>query len=96
MLEEVIKITGTIGAKEKIQGYISDKEELSATVTIPDTIGERHYEGVYELTPSFDDQTLETKGLVMDDDVTVDAIQVSRTSNPFGGTTVYIGGLING
>ena len=51
------------------------------------------YTGEYTVTPTFADQTLETQGLYMLDDVTVEAIEVSRTTNPSGGTTVYIGGI---
>lgn len=49
------------------------------------------YEGPYEVTPEFSAQTLPTKGKSMRDDVTVHAIPVSRTTNPQGGKTVYIG-----
>lgn len=54
------------------------------------------YEGEYDVVPDWDIQTLATKWTIMHDDVTVEAIPVSRTSNPSGGTTVYIGGTING
>lgn len=52
------------------------------------------YEGRYIVRPIFEEQTLETRDKYMRDDVTVEAIEVSRTSNPSGGTTVYIGGSI--
>lgn len=49
------------------------------------------YDGDYEVEPRFDAQTLETKNKLLKDDVTVKAIHVSRTSNPQGGKTIYIG-----
>lgn len=49
------------------------------------------YEGEYEVIPTFDMQTLATKGLAMRDDVTVHPIGVSITENFTGGNTVYIG-----
>lgn len=49
------------------------------------------YEGPYTVEPDFDAQRLETKGLVMEDDVTVRPIGVSITENLSGGNTVYIG-----
>ncbi|MBO7449795.1 MAG: hypothetical protein J6U54_05440 [Clostridiales bacterium] len=54
------------------------------------------YDGPYEVSPMFEDQTLHTENKLMEDNVIVDAIEVSRTTNPSGGTTVYIGGIING
>ena len=57
---------------------------------------QRHgYDGPYNVTPRFEEQTLNTRDKLMLDDVTVEAITVSRVSNPAGGKTVYIGGLID-
>ena len=53
-----------------------------------------HYDGDYVINPAFFEQTLETADKIMDADVTVNPIEVSRTSNPSGGKTVYIGGII--
>ena len=58
--------------------------------TITEYVGGELYEGEYEVTPQFDEQTLPTKEKVMRDDVTVKAIPISRVSNTSGGTTVYI------
>lgn len=50
------------------------------------------YDGTYEVTPTFSRQTLNTDNKLMLDDLTVRAIEVSRTSNPQGGNTIFIGG----
>ena len=52
------------------------------------------YKGDYVVTPEFDEQTLHTRGRSMRDDVTVHAIPISRTTNPQGGKTVYIGEVV--
>lgn len=62
------------------------------TVVISDS---EIYYGEYEVTPDFYTQTLETENKHMTDDVTVFPIPVHRTTNPYG-TTVYIGGLLDG
>lgn len=49
------------------------------------------YEGPYAVTPRLYDQYLETDGKLMEDDVTVYEIPVTRTTNPTGGLTVLIG-----
>lgn len=49
------------------------------------------YEGAYEVDPEFDPIVLGTREKWMTDDVTVNAITVSRVSNPQGGKTVTIG-----
>lgn len=52
------------------------------------------YEGPYVVDPDFDGRVLLTNQKLMTDDVTVNPIEVARTTNPAGGKTVYIGGII--
>lgn len=54
------------------------------------------YTGTTTVEPDFVGAVLMTAQKVVNQNITVNPIQVSRTSNPAGGTTVYIGGLING
>ncbi len=49
------------------------------------------YDGSYEVTPRVYAQSLDTDGKLMEDDVTVHEIPVTRTSNRQGGLTVLIG-----
>ena len=49
------------------------------------------YDGSYEVTPRLYAQSLETDGKLMEDDVTVYEIPITRTTNPQGGQTVLIG-----
>lgn len=49
------------------------------------------YDGPYTAVPRFVNQVFDTMDKHMVDDFTVEAIEVSRTSNPSGGKTVYIG-----
>lgn len=48
-----------------------------------------YYDGEYEVTPSVDEQILETKDTVMLDDLTIKSVPYYETSN-ISGTTVYI------
>ncbi len=50
------------------------------------------YEGDYNISPKFEDQTLPTKNKTLNADILVNAIEVARTTNLSGGKTVYIGG----
>jgi len=49
------------------------------------------YDGSYEVTPSLNNQVLETQDRKMREDLTVKKIPISTTSNPYGGQTVLIG-----
>lgn len=54
-------------------------------------VSAHEYEGPYEITPkAWLDQTLETEGLLMTDDVTVFKVPYYETSNLFDGKTAYI------
>ena len=79
--------------------YVNVLKTPSVTVRIGgEIIGidfSEHYDGPYEIIPDFEIQTLETADKKMDNDVTVHPIPVHRTTNPYG-TTVYIGGLLDG
>ena len=52
------------------------------------------YTGAYEVDPSFETAVLETANKALTDNIVVNSIEVQRVSNPSGGKTVYIGGII--
>ena len=93
---ELVQLTGELSQTDVITCELSDTVQITSDITLPEVIAGRQYDGDYEVTPDFIEQTLETRGLLMTDDVSVHPIQVSRTTNPSGGTTVFIGGTING
>lgn len=61
-----------------------------------DSSGYGTYKGDYVIDPDWDTQKLDTKNKKLNDDITVNAIELQRVSNAAGGCTVYIGGLIDG
>lgn len=73
---------------------LPESGEFGAVTVVHDGGTVPPYTGEYIVEPMFEAQTLETTGKRMLDDVTVNAIEVARTSNPSGGITVYIGGAI--
>ena len=74
----------------------SNEHFLSTSVSEIVPIGGDPYTGDYVVDPSFVKSTLPTKDRLLLEDVIVNPIEVSRVSNPSGGTTVYIGGITNG
>ena len=82
-----------ITAKAIITGRIDASASLGQTVI--QYIGEANpYTGDYTVDPDFDGQVLQTRQKYMRDNVTITPIQVESVSNPTGGRTVYIGGII--
>ncbi|MBR1810796.1 MAG: hypothetical protein IJ766_03975 [Clostridia bacterium] len=77
--------------KKHITASVSVSKRITATAYRATKDGGAPYEGAYAIFPAFESQTLPTKGKSMTDDVTVEAIKISRTTNASGGKTVYIG-----
>lgn len=50
------------------------------------------YRGPYEVIPTWQNQTLQTRDKMMEDNVLIYDIPLSETSNPEGGLTLNIGG----
>ena len=88
-------IDGSLSSMESIDGSLSSMESIDGDINIPVKVDADVYSGSYTVVPAFEGQTLETKNKVMQDDVSIDAILVSKTINISGGNTVYIGGEIN-
>lgn len=57
-------------------------------------VGAEKYTGEYVVAPDFVGKTLETAHKLMDENITVKPILVSKVSNHAGGNTIYIGGDI--
>lgn len=87
-----MKIEGAIVELPKITGKAERQNALSGNVgakTI--NIGGTPYDGEYVVTPRVGEQKLETKGAIMNDDVTIKAIPFFNVGNQSGGSTAYIG-----
>lgn len=84
------KLTGRLSSVGGLVGTLSSVGGLRGTLSLGEGTTPP-YTGDYEVTPTFSEQMLLTKGKSMHDDVTVHQIPVVRTSNPYGGQTVLIG-----
>lgn len=85
---------GQLSSVNRISGSLSLTGALTGALSIPTYIDVEKYDGEYEVSPAFEDCTLETKNKTLTDDILVKAIEVQTVSNLSGGKTVYIGGII--
>lgn len=68
---------------------------FGAVQYIRDTSSIERYTGETEVTPKVDEEiVLETKEKIVPSDIMVLRLPIHRTSNTAGGTTVWIGGII--
>jgi hypothetical protein len=88
MVKGSFSIDGELSDQDSLIGQI--KTVLQVKGAVPDV---EEYEGVYDVTPSSNAQTLKTRNKLMRDDVMVKAIPFFEVSNNSGGNTVYIGTL---
>lgn len=71
-----------------------DDLKLEATVdyiNIEDFIKQHKYKDSYVAISSFEDLVLQTKNKFLEDDILIEKMNMSETSNPSGGYTLYIG-----
>ena len=85
------ELIGSLKSSGQLSGFLSETKGISGLLTIPSAVGVETYDGSYEVTPRLYAQSLDTDGKLMEDDVTVYEIPVTRTTNPTGGLTVLIG-----
>lgn len=85
------KIVGTLTGIAGISGNLSAEVSVSGAVVIPERIPVEEYGGEYSVTPRLEEQTLQTQGYKMRENLTVQTIPVVATSNIYGGKTVVIG-----
>ena len=84
------KLTGRLSSVGGLRGTLSSVGGLRGALSLGNGTTPP-YTGDYEVTPAFVEQTLNTMGKSMSDNVTVHQIAVTRTTNPYGGQTVLIG-----
>ena len=85
------ELIGRLKSSGQLSGFLNAQKGISGLLTIPNAVGVELYEGSYEVTPRVYAQYLDTDHKLMEDDVTVHEIPVTRTSNLQGGLTVLIG-----
>jgi len=84
-------LVGSLTSESTLNGRLSANQTLVGTLSIPLSADANVYDGDYVVTPKVAESTvLATKSKVMRDDVTVKEIPLYETTNPSGGTTVYI------
>lgn len=92
----LIPIVVDVGIEESVQVYNFEisgiQEEYSLDIaTSIETSNAPHYQGEYIVTPRLYEQALDTDGKIMDEDVVVHEIPITKATNPHGGQTVLIG-----
>lgn len=77
-----------------ILGIIKSEDRIKGTISISTTCED--YKGSYEVTPSVDEQIVPTANKHMKQDLSVKSIPYYEVDNTYDGTTVIIGGSIDG
>lgn len=84
-------VKGKLTSDGTLHGRLSGGGTLSGGLSVGTAGSAPAYDGPYEVTPTLEMQALGTQGKLMQHNVTVHEIPVTRTSNPYDGITVLIG-----
>lgn len=81
-------ISGELSSVPSISGSLSPPASVSGELSIPTYVDVDIYEGEYEITPDFEEQTLQTKNKTLMRNITVNPIRPA--------TITALGGIIVG
>lgn len=82
-------LLGSLEENQTLSGEIISNQSLSGNLEYQAFV--ETYTGTYEVTPKITPQVLETQGLRMEKDVSVNGIPISVIENQSKGNTVFIG-----
>lgn len=94
---DTVVIDGEVGLLNTIEGELNLNAEIEGEVGVITKVVEHDlpvYTGATTVKPDFNGTVLETAQKTVLSNITVNPIQVESVSNPMGGRTVYIGGII--
>ena len=91
MMERIVELF-PIEKEDIVLSVLEGENRIILTPEKEGTVGYPQYSGAYEVTPSFEKQTLETAYKVMMGNVEVEPIPMEKVSNTAGGMTLIIGG----
>lgn len=91
-IQKAPSIKKTLQINKKNIGILNPATQISGNAIIPFTHEIEHYYGISDVVPMpYQKQILNTRGKLLDNNITVEAIPYYQTSNMYG-DTVYIGG----
>lgn len=88
-------LVGSLSNSQSLCGQMSSEPQLVGSLATAYSFSGDKYEGDYEVTPTVDGVTLNTKHKYLTDDIKVRAIPYFEVSNLSGGNTVFIADEIN-
>lgn len=91
MSVDLHEIRGRVSGVGGVKAQVGTVGQVGGTVTLPSIAQQDPYDGPYTVTPRISEQTLATAHKSMSDDVVVNGIPVTYTSNVYDGRTVVIG-----
>ena len=94
---DTVVLDGEVSLLNQIDGIIDLNVEIEGEVGVITKVVEHDlpvYTGATTVKPDLNGTVLKTAQKIVLSDITVNPIQVESVSNPTGGRTVYIGGII--
>lgn len=83
-------LRGKITGIQTLKGIINPEATLACMITVPEIISADHYRGAYTVTPTSQQQTLHTKDLLADDDITIEPIPSNYGLITWDGSTLTV------
>ncbi len=86
-IADTLDIKGNLQTSVDIKGYLTTENRINGNLLIG-TDAQTTYGGSYTITPSTNEQTLNTNNKIMMNNIHIDSIPYSETPNEFGDTAI--------
>ena len=84
------ELSGTLTAPGRLSGTLTAPKGISGMLTVPNAILPPEYEGSYEVTPSAEEQTLNTDHLYMVHNITINPIPSNYGLVTYNGSIITV------
>lgn len=84
------ELSGTLSSSGQLSGFLSAKQNITGLLTVPQYVTPPLYEGPYEVTPSNEEQVLNTDAFYMNGNITINPIPNNYGLITWNGSTLTV------
>ena len=84
------ELSGTLSSSGQLSGFLSATQNITGLLTVPQYVLPPSYEGPYEVTPSSEEQVLNTDAFYMNGNITINPIPNNYGLITWDGSTLIV------
>ena len=84
------ELSGTLSSSGQLSGFLSATQNITGLLTVPQYVLPPSYEGPYEVTPSSEEQVLNTDAFYMNGNITINPVPNNYGLITWDGSTLTV------